>query len=195
MNGKGLLVLAGFFGLAIYAASSGHHNAEPTHYAAASTYTAPAVAYTASEPPPPTTYTVVYGDTLYNIAVAHHVTLAALIQANGFANSWVPINPGDPLQLPTPTDTSGTSSPTPTVMAAATAPVRATGPAPTYYQGPPPTYQAPAHALSPDWAATCPNGSCYGDTSPVTGQPKTTYVRPYDRKDGTHVGGYYRSHH
>jgi hypothetical protein len=47
---------------------------------------------------------------------------------------------------------------------------------------------------SPNWAATCPNGDCYGQTSPTTGLPRTQYVQPYVRKDGTVVGGYYRSH-
>jgi competence protein ComEC len=37
------------------------------------------------------------------------------------------------------------------------------------------------------------NGSRYGEISPATGKPKTTYVRGYTRKDGTQVRGYYRS--
>jgi hypothetical protein len=37
------------------------------------------------------------------------------------------------------------------------------------------------------------NGSRYGDISPATGKPKTTYVKGYTRKDGTYVRGYYRS--
>jgi hypothetical protein len=49
-------------------------------------------------------------------------------------------------------------------------------------------------SLSSDWAKTCPNGSCYGTISNTTGSPRTTYVHGYDRANGTHVGGYYRSH-
>lgn len=37
------------------------------------------------------------------------------------------------------------------------------------------------------------NGSCYGDTSPATGNPKTVNVNGYYRKDGTYVRGHYRS--
>ena len=44
-----------------------------------------------------------------------------------------------------------------------------------------------------DWANTCPNGDCFGTPSTVNGLPRTHYVSPYTRSDGTHVGGYYRS--
>ena len=37
------------------------------------------------------------------------------------------------------------------------------------------------------------NGSCYGDISPSTGNPKTVKVQGYFRKDGTYVRGHYRS--
>jgi hypothetical protein len=37
------------------------------------------------------------------------------------------------------------------------------------------------------------NGSCYGDISDATGNPKTVSVQGYYRKDGTYVRGYYRS--
>lgn len=43
-------------------------------------------------------------------------------------------------------------------------------------------------------AACAENGSCYGDISNITGQPKTTAVQGYYRKDGTYVRGHYRSH-
>ena len=43
------------------------------------------------------------------------------------------------------------------------------------------------------WAGTCPGGSCYGDRSAETGRPRTTYVHPYHRSDGTFVGAHYRS--
>jgi hypothetical protein len=43
------------------------------------------------------------------------------------------------------------------------------------------------------WAETCPGGSCYGAISDVNGLPRTTYVRPYTRSDGTFVGAHYRS--
>lgn len=50
-----------------------------------------------------------------------------------------------------------------------------------------------ADVLNEDWARTCPSGNCYGQLG-QTGNPKTTYVHPYTRQDGTHVGGHYRSH-
>ena len=34
---------------------------------------------------------------------------------------------------------------------------------------------------------------CYGCTSSVTGLPRTEYVRPHVRSNGTSVQGYYRS--
>lgn len=37
------------------------------------------------------------------------------------------------------------------------------------------------------------NGSCYGDISALTGNPKTTHVSGYYRRDGTYVRGHYRS--
>ncbi len=37
------------------------------------------------------------------------------------------------------------------------------------------------------------NGSCYGDISPLTGNPKTIQVDGYFRSDGTYVRGHYRS--
>ena len=37
------------------------------------------------------------------------------------------------------------------------------------------------------------NGSCYGDTSILTGRAKTVSVRGYYRSDGTYVRGHYRS--
>ena len=35
--------------------------------------------------------------------------------------------------------------------------------------------------------------SCYGCTSTRTGRPRTEYVLPYYRSNGTYVQGYYRS--
>ena len=37
------------------------------------------------------------------------------------------------------------------------------------------------------------NGSYYGQTSTITGKPKTVYVNGYYRRDGTYVRGHYRS--
>ena len=45
----------------------------------------------------------------------------------------------------------------------------------------------------PGKPAVAENGSKYGEISPATGKPKTTYVQGYTRKDGTHVKGHYRS--
>jgi hypothetical protein len=41
--------------------------------------------------------------------------------------------------------------------------------------------------------ACAENGSCYGDTSAATGNPKTVHVNGYYRRDGTYVRGHYRS--
>jgi hypothetical protein len=35
--------------------------------------------------------------------------------------------------------------------------------------------------------------ACFGCISPSTGRPRTNFVRPHFRSNGTHVGGYYRS--
>jgi len=47
------------------------------------------------------------------------------------------------------------------------------------------------HTPSPYGCAE--NGSCYGDISQLTGNPKTVKVKGYYRKDGTYVRGHYRS--
>lgn len=52
----------------------------------------------------------------------------------------------------------------------------------------------PPKANSPPAFPLCAeNGSCYGDISAVTGNPKTTQVQGYYRKDGTYVRGHFRS--
>lgn len=51
-----------------------------------------------------------------------------------------------------------------------------------------PTTKAPSY--SPPVAE---NGSYYGETSKLTGRPKTVHVNGYYRKDGTYVRGHYRS--
>jgi hypothetical protein len=57
--------------------------------------------------------------------------------------------------------------------------------------GPSPSSIAP---LAPVPAPGCAeNGSCYGDTSAATGNPKTVHVNGYYRRDGTYVRGHYRS--
>lgn len=60
-----------------------------------------------------------------------------------------------------------------------------------------PVAQAPATAPSypPSYTRSpgCTSGNYYGAISCATGLPKTTYVRPYFRKDGTFVSGHYRS--
>ena len=59
---------------------------------------------------------------------------------------------------------------------------------------------APSSAVpAPDASASLPPvyrpdpGSTYGAISPETGRPRTVYVRPYTRADGTRVRGHYRS--
>jgi hypothetical protein len=47
-----------------------------------------------------------------------------------------------------------------------------------------------APSLVPEWCAE--NGSCYGDISTATGQPKTVAVQSYYRHDGTYVRGHFR---
>lgn len=53
---------------------------------------------------------------------------------------------------------------------------------------------AAAPAVDTVAAPSCAeNGSCYGDISTTTGNPKTVHVGGYYRKDGTYVRGHYRS--
>ena len=56
-----------------------------------------------------------------------------------------------------------------------------------------PTQSLNAPTLSPTSPLCAENGSCYGDTSALTGRPKTVPVEGYYRKDGTYVRGHYRS--
>ena len=49
------------------------------------------------------------------------------------------------------------------------------------------TYPSPTAPLCAE------NGSCYGDISPLTGNPKTVPVQGYFRSNGTYVRGHYRS--
>jgi hypothetical protein len=53
----------------------------------------------------------------------------------------------------------------------------------------PPVYYSPSYVI-PDYSDP---GGTYGTISDVTGLPRTYYVRPYTRSDGTYVSGYYRS--
>jgi LysM repeat protein len=182
MNGKGWLVAGGLLIIAIFVATREHHP-DVAPAIAAPAYAPPALTYTAPTPPPaPTTYVVQAGDGLAAIAVANGVTLPALMLANGFPSSEVPIHPGDVLNLPT----AATGAPQPTGTAWAIATGSPTATAPTAGGGGP--------NPGSGWAATCPNGDCQGQISPVTGLPKDTYVHGYVKKDGTVVGGYYRSH-
>ena len=59
-------------------------------------------------------------------------------------------------------------------------------------------YYVPPVTVNPvDWSSVLPDyydpGGTYGEISPTTGLPRTYYVRPYVRRDGTYVSGYYRS--
>ena len=64
-------------------------------------------------------------------------------------------------------------------------------PARTAYATPRPTpYSTPFAYTHPRVAE---NGSYYGQPSQETGRPKTVYVNPYTRRDGTYVRGHYRS--
>lgn len=60
-----------------------------------------------------------------------------------------------------------------------------TAPAPLYT--PAPAYRAPTTP------PPCSGYACYAQSSPTTGQPRTTWVNGYTRRDGTYVAGYYRS--
>lgn len=53
----------------------------------------------------------------------------------------------------------------------------------------PPVRYTPPNAI-PDYSDP---GGTYGTISTVTGLPRTYYVRPYVRSNGTYVSGYYRS--
>jgi hypothetical protein len=56
-------------------------------------------------------------------------------------------------------------------------------------------YRAPGTGRTPSTGpGVAENGSGYGDTSKLTGRPKTVYVHGYTRKDGTYVRSHYRSH-
>jgi hypothetical protein len=65
---------------------------------------------------------------------------------------------------------------------------------------PPPPVLGITTQVTPETATTpnvkppvAENGTRYGEISPATGKPKTTYVRGYTRKDGTYVRSHYRS--
>ena len=51
----------------------------------------------------------------------------------------------------------------------------------------------PRYQPNPTAPLCAENGSCYGDVSPLTGNPKTVPVQGYYRRDGTYVRGHYRS--
>lgn len=53
--------------------------------------------------------------------------------------------------------------------------------------------QATKATIPSSLGACAENGSCYGDISPLTGNPKTIQVDGYYRRDGTYVRGHYRS--
>lgn len=66
-------------------------------------------------------------------------------------------------------------------------------PVPSYqppFAEPAPVYQSPP--VVPRYGCA-ENGSCYGDISELTGNPKTVHVGGYYRRDGTYVRGHYRS--
>lgn len=50
-----------------------------------------------------------------------------------------------------------------------------------------------AAPIAPVVSGCAENGSCYGDVSSLTGNPKTIHVDGYYRSDGTYVRGHYRS--
>lgn len=57
----------------------------------------------------------------------------------------------------------------------------------------PPAYTAPRSAYSAPATPTCSGYGCAGAPSAANGQPRSTYVQGYTRRDGTYVQGYYRS--
>lgn len=50
----------------------------------------------------------------------------------------------------------------------------------------------PNNSRPPSSYGCAENGSCYGDISPLTGNPKTIHVDGYFRSDGTYVRGHFR---
>jgi hypothetical protein len=61
---------------------------------------------------------------------------------------------------------------------------------PTYY----PTYSTPTYMpIVPTYRVPSYGLSDYGRISTVTGLPRTHWVNPYFRSNGTYVHGYYRS--
>jgi len=130
-----------------------------------------------------------------------------LLQANAFADSTAVIQPGQVLVIPLAgSDPPVVPVPHPAARALATAATAGTPPTVGVADVSASTVVAAAvaaratptpaagGAAPTTWAATCPNGDCFGATSPTSGLPRTQYVAPYVRKDGTVVGGYYRSH-
>lgn len=55
-------------------------------------------------------------DNLYRVAVNNGITLAELLAWNGFANSSVPIHPGDRIVIKNPATYSGSTPPTPSLQ-------------------------------------------------------------------------------
>lgn len=63
-------------------------------------------------------------------------------------------------------------------------------PAPAYTA---PSYTAPRSAYSAPAAPACSGYGCYGTPSTANGQPRSTTVNGYTRRDGTYVAPYARS--
>lgn len=61
-------------------------------------------------------YAVKAKDNLYRIAVNNGITLAELLSWNGFADSSVPIHPGDRIVIKNPSGFSGPNAPTPSLQ-------------------------------------------------------------------------------
>jgi hypothetical protein len=66
--------------------------------------------------------------------------------------------------------------------------------APATIDTPAPPAEIPPVAQPAAVAPAQPAATGYGEISKVTGQPRTSYVSGYTRKDGTYVHPYYRSH-
>lgn len=126
----------------------------------------PAPPPSSSPPTAGTTYVVNSGDTLSRIAVAHGVTVATLVQANGIANPNL-IYAGQVLTIPgtaAPTSSSDTNPPPP--VAASPTPVPAPPPTPTPL--PPPAPPPPA----PSGQNLLPNPSFEGGYYHINGIPE-----------------------
>jgi LysM repeat protein len=129
VRGDTLSAIARRFGVTVPALAEANHLVNPNLIYVGQTLVVPGVAAPGANPSPPSppppagaAYVVRPGDTLYRIAIAHGVTIAALVQANNLSNPNL-LFVGQVLLLPgaaVPPDppTGAPTQPTPTLIPA-----------------------------------------------------------------------------